>query len=358
MRVMQARDARPEGDSLFEWRGGLRLADSPWWLDHQAPVSHCFVSHAHTDHLPRGDRRNPPNPSKVHGIALCTPATAAIGRHRCGLAERVMEHDYFEPVELATDVTARLLPAGHVLGSAMLHVSRHGRSILYTGDYKLRPSRTLPQAQPEPADVLVMECTFGSPSFRFPPTQDVEQQLVELCHDAIRHGRQPIVYAYSLGKAQEVIKILIDAGLRVTQHDAVAEMSAFYERFGVDLGPIRRYRREDFIGAGALDPEERGVLVAPPGSARGEFTQQLGGRACRIVVTGWALWKSAIYRYGVDHALPLSDHADFDDLLETIRLVNPGVIYTHHGFKDFPDHLARRGIGAKPAKPEAQLSLF
>lgn len=344
--------------SLFHWRGGLRLAGSPWWWDSRVPVSHCFVSHAHSDHLPRGAPSDPPDPSKIHGIALCTPATAAIGRYRSGLAMNSVERDYGQSFGLDEQTVATLLPAGHVLGSAMLHVRRGERSVLYTGDYKLRKSRTVPQATPVEADELVMESTFGSPHFRFPPAAEVEARLIELCHEAIREGKQPIVYGYSLGKAQEIIKILVDGGLRVTQHGAVAAMSEFYERFGVDLGPIRRYRREDFAGEGALDFEERGVLVAPPGNARSAFTEQFGDRVCRIVVTGWSLLPNAIYRYGVDHALPLSDHGDFDELIETIRIVKPKRIFTHHGFRDFPDHLARHGITAELARPEAQMRLF
>ena len=351
-------------DDLYEWAGGLKLGGGcGWHLDSRSPRERSFVSHAHSDHLPWGDRGNtPPDPCKVHGTALCTPATAAIGRYRCGLATRALEHDYFEHVALDARHAAELLPAGHVLGSAMLHVTRDdGATLLYTGDYKLRPSRTLAAAELRPADVLLMESTFGTPFFRFPPAAEVEARLVELVSDALRHGRQPIVFGYSLGKAQEIVRILTDAGLTVTQHGAVARMSEFYGQFGASLGPrslIRRYRTEDFAGPGALDLEERGVLVAPPDNARTGFTLRFGSNVCRIVMTGWSMFKNAAFRYGVDHALPLSDHADFDELVETIERVRPKRILTTHGYAEFPDHLARLGITAEPAKPPAQLTLF
>ncbi len=347
---------------LFEWAGGLRLAGSPWYLDSRFPRRRCFVSHAHSDHLPPGDRANdPPDPALVHQVALCTPVTAAIARYRCGLASAALEPDYDQPVELDGGITATLLPAGHVLGSAMLHACRGDESLLYTGDFKLRRCRTVPCAQPRQADILLTESTFGHPMYRFPPAAEVEQQLVDLVTDALRRGRQPIVYGYSLGKAQEIIRILTDAGLRVTQHGAVARMSAFYERFGVWLGrpeQLRHYRSEDFSGPSALDLHERGVLVAPPDNARTGFTQQFGTNLCRIVVTGWSMLKNAIWRYGVDHALPLSDHADFNELLELIRIVNPRQIITTHGYAEFPDHLAKLGIQATLARPPAQMTLF
>lgn len=340
----------------------MRIAGSRWYLDSRFPRRRCFVSHAHSDHLPPGDAENtPPDPALVHGMALCTPATAAIARHRCGLAMNAIERDYGQEVELDRRTIARLLPAGHVLGSAMLHVQRGEKSLLYTGDFKLRKCRTAACAEPAPADVLVMESTFGTPFYRFPPAQQVEEQLVELVSQALREGKQPIVYGYSLGKAQEIVRILTDAGLTVTQHGAVARMSSFYEKFGVPLGPpqqLRRYRAEDFRPPAALALEERGVLVAPPDMARSGFTAQFGSKVCRIVVTGWAMLKNAIYRYGVDHALPLSDHADFDELLEMIERVSPKHIVTTHGPEAFVEHLALRGITATLARPPAQMRLF
>ncbi len=347
---------------LFQWSSGLRVAGTAWYLDSRLPRQNCFVSHAHSDHLPIGDPENtPPDPARVHGLALCTPVTAAIGRRRCGLATEVLEREYGEAVDLDEDTSARLLPAGHVLGSAMLHVRRGEASLLYTGDFKLRACRTVPQAEPCEADVLVIESTFGRPFYRFPPASEVEAQLAEIVAGALRAGRQPIVYGYSLGKAQEVVRILTDAGIRVTQHGAVAAISEVYQRFGVSLGPpesLRRYRAEDFRGPAQLDLAERGALVAPPGAARKPFTTQFGDKVCRIIVTGWSLAKNAIFRYGVDHALPLSDHADFDELVEMVNRVRPKHVVTTHGFDEFPDHLARLGIRAVPARPPAQMTLF
>ena len=218
----------------------------------------------------------------------------------------------------------------------MLHVTRPEGTLLYTGDFKLRASLTVEPAEPEPADVLVMESTYGQPFFRFPPWRQVADELVERVEAAFRAGRQPIVMGYSLGKAQEITKILTTAGFPVTLHGAVHAMSEIHGRLGVDLGAYRRYAYGDFHGPAALDLRERGVLVAPPNCARAGFCTRFDN-PCRIVMTGWALQKNAIYRYGVEHALPLSDHADFDELMELIDRVQPRKIYTHHGYREFAD---------------------
>jgi Cft2 family RNA processing exonuclease len=202
-----------------------------------------------------------------------------------------------------------------------------------------------------------MESTYGLPIFRFPPWRDVAAQLVDLCEQAFRDGRQPIVMGYSLGKSQEIARILTDAGLNVTMHGAVHTMSQLYEQLGVPLGRYRRYAFVDFHSDAAIDLRERGVLIAPPHVARTSFVTRFKN-PCRIMMTGWALLKNAIYRYGVDHALPLSDHADFDELLELIDRVRPKKVFTHHGYREFVDELHKRNIEAELARPDEQLLLF
>lgn len=329
---------------MLEWADDLKLPACGLFLDSRVSRPHCFVSHAHSDHI------------AVHERVIATAPTIALAEHRIGLT-CASPCAFGVEYSLDSQTKYRLLPAGHVLGSAMLHVTRPEGSLLYTGDYKLRKSRTVEPAELAQADVLVMESTYGRPEFRFPPADDVAGQLVELCEAALRDNRQPIVMGYSLGKAQEITRILTDAGLPVTLHGAPHAVSGIYERFGVSLGAYRRYRFEDFHGDTPVDLRERGVLVAPPSVARSRFVTRFTN-PCRIVMTGWALLPNAKYRYGVDHALPLSDHADFAELLETVERVRPTKVLTHHGYREFADELIRRGIDARPARPDAQLSLF
>jgi Cft2 family RNA processing exonuclease len=330
---------------MLDWDDDLKLAGTELYMDGRRPRPLSFVSHAHSDHL------------AAHAHAICTPATAALSRHREEM-NRVTELDCAAAPFDAGQARLTLLPAGHVLGSAMLHATRDdGRSLLYTGDFRLRPSLTASAAEPRRADVLVMESTYGLPSFRFPPREAVAAELVERVEAAFRAGRQPIVMGYSLGKAQEIVRILTAAGHRVTCHGAVYHLNAIYERQGVPLGAYRRYDYEDFHGPAAIDLRERGVLVAPPRVARTAFVTRFDN-PFRVTMTGWALMKNAIYRYGVDAALPLSDHADFDELLELIDQVKPSKIYTHHGYREFAETLRGRGLDATCAKKDAQLTLF
>ena len=329
---------------MLEWADDLKLCGTELYLDSRRPRPHCFVSHAHSDHL------------GVHEQAIATPATRALAEYRIGV-QRVTELAYGVDYDFCPRTRLRLLPAGHVFGSAMVHVTRPEGTLLYTGDFKLRDCLTVGRAEPREADVLVMESTFGQPFFRFPPWRQVADRLLELVGAAMKAGRQPVVMGYALGKSQEITRILTDAGFPVTAHGAVFNTSRVYERLGVKLGPYRRYNAWDFHGPRALPLEERGVLVAPPNVARGGFVTRFEN-PCRIVLTGWAMLKNAQYRYGVDHALPLSDHADFTELMELVERVRPKKVYSHHGYKEFADILRAKGYDAELARPDAQLQLF
>ena len=329
---------------MLEWAEDLKLCGAELYLDSRRPRPCCVVSHAHSDHI------------GCHDHAIATSATRALAEYRIGV-RNVTELNYFQDFDFCPATRLRFLPAGHVLGSAMVHVTRPEGTLLYTGDFKLRDCLTTEPARPEPADVLVMESTFGQPFFRFPPWRRVADQLVDIVATALRDGRQPVVMGYSLGKSQEITRILTNAGLPVTAHGAVYHVNRVYEEFGVRVGPYRRYDAADFHGPRALPLEQRGALVAPPHVARSGFVTRFRN-PCRVILTGWSMLKNAVYRYGVDHALPLSDHADFDELLQLVERVRPRKIYSHHGYKEFVDVLRARGHDAELARPDEQLMLF
>ncbi|MSU37274.1 MAG: hypothetical protein EXS36_19700 [Pedosphaera sp.] len=151
-----------------------------------------------------------------------------------------------------------------------------------------------------------------------------------------------------MGKSQEILRALGPAGFRVMLHDAASTMTGVY----VDLGqPIPEYAAWDPASA-------RGhVVIAPPGAAVAQL-QAAVGKVRKAVITGWAIDPSCRYQYQADADFPLSDHADFADLLEFVRLVNPRRVYTLHGFAaDFAETLRELGYDARPLSEPDQLTL-
>lgn len=316
---------------MFHCDGGLVLTKARLAVDFRHRQPRAFVSHAHGDHMAR------------HEYALCTPETAALYRLRLG-DRPTRELPYRMPIEWG-GLRLTALPAGHCLGSAMLLAEDGAQSLLYTGDFKLGPSATSQPAELPHADILVIESTYGNPIYRLPSRESAIGQLCELVHAAIESGATPVVEAYALGKSQEVTRILSDAGFSVLQHRSIAPLSAVYESFGVALGH-----------RGIVDqrPEPGHVVIVPPGTPRFE----LPTREVRFAVTGWAIDARTKYRLRVDHAIPLSDHADYDELIEAVRRVAPRQVYCTHGPESFVDCLRDLGFDARPLGRPMQRRLF
>ena len=313
---------------MFIWDNGLRLVKGDVAIDFTRRQPCGFVSHAHSDHLAR------------HEMILCTPETAALCEYRLkgkGRKPSFQEMPYFQPLSWG-GLKLTTYPAGHILGSAMLHAvdEETGQSLLYTGDFKLGPSATSREAVPVYADTLIMESTFGTPQHRLPPREETIQKFLHEIRHTFQQGRTPVVYAYTLGKSQEITKILTGEGMPVRQHTLMYKISRIYGEHGVDLGDVVEWK-EGIIG------KDR-VLLVPPHIGIFETETE----PVTFAVTGWAAENGAKYRLGVDHAFPISDHADYDDLIRMVELVGPKIVYCTHGPDSFVDRLCDLGFNAKP----------
>lgn len=315
---------------------GVELPEFGLWLDPAKRQPLAFVSHAHSDHV------------GAHAEVILTPATASLMRARIGgrRIERTLAHG--EALELRGAVV-RLLPAGHITGSAQIHLESEAGSLLYTGDFKLRESRSAAACRWQKADTLVMETTFGLPRYVMPPARQVEAEVVHFCREALAEGRTPVLLAYSLGKAQEAIWMLLENGLLPMLHPATFKMTEICRTLvpGFPTGYVA-WNAEEIAGR---------VLLLPPGrAARGLLSKV--GPVRTAVLTGWALDPSTRYRSRCDAAFAWSDHADYPDLLRYVELVQPRRVLTLHGFAAaFATDLRARGIEAWALSEENQLQL-
>jgi len=319
---------------MFHYDNGLKLTAIDLAIDVRRRQPRAFVSHAHSDH------------TAPHELAFCTPATARMYQHRHG-PRRTREMPFGQPLEWGR-VRLTTYPAGHVYGSAMLLAETEGQSLLYTGDFKLSPSATAEPALLPRADVMVMECTFGDERYRLPPREQVIEELLNLVRAVLADGDTPVIYAYVLGKAQEVTRILTDAGIPVQQHALAHEISLLYEECGCPLGDFSLYKGR---------PRKGHAVVMPPRSQK-SASVPLPRNSVTIAVTGWAADPRARYSLGVDYAIPLSDHADYDELLQAVEQVRPKVVYCTHGPASFVDDLQEAGYDARQLGRATALRLF
>jgi hypothetical protein len=318
------------------WDSGVYLPEQRLWLDPRKPRPRAVISHAHSDHV------------AAHPLAYATAATRRLVTHRRRSTGKVEALSYGQTIPLERcEVT--LYPAGHVLGSAQTLVDTDFGRVLYTGDLKTRPGFTSAAAEPVPADVLVLESTFGKPRYRFPDSAEVIAAVIAWCRGVRDGGATPVLLGYSLGKGQEILSALAAEGLLIALHPSLFGVTEVYRELGCDLPAYQRLG--DTVG--------RPTVVITPPSARRSGLHDLVGEFKTAALTGWAIDASLKDRLEVDAVFPLSDHADFEELCCYAEHVNATMTYTVLGFdEELAMHLRRRGLRAKPLDQVDQLRLF
>lgn len=320
-----------------EWRESAFLPTLGVWLDSKKPRSLSFVSHAHSDHTAH------------HARSILTPATARLMEARLGAPRGLLEVQEFGEVRSYPEgFSATLLPAGHVPGSAQLYLEAEEGSLLYSGDFQLRENPCAGRAGLRRADTLIMETTFGIPKYQFPPASEVIEAILNFCRKTLDNGGTPVLLAYSLGKAQEILCAMNGSGFRIYVHGAIAKMNGICETLGI------RFPVYEKLEGGIHEP---GVVLCPPSARSPRFLAGLKNPRLAML-SGWAMDASAIYRYKADAAFPLSDHAGYDDLLLYVEKVAPSRVFTLHGYaQEFARDLRSRGIEAWALKGPNQMDL-
>ena len=305
-------EVRPEG--LFVRPGGFHV-------DPLRAVARAVVSHGHSDHARPG-----------HDEVLATPETLAIMRLRLGEGAGGVQRPlaWGEAVEIG-GVTVWLAPAGHVLGSAQVVLEHEGRRVVYTGDYKRRPDPTCAPFVVTPCDIFITEATFGLPVFKHPDTgSEVDRLLHRL---AAEPERCVLVGAYALGKAQRLIMELRGRGHDepIYIHGALERLCALYEELGVPLGELR-------LATGVPKDELKGrIVLAPPGALNDRWSRRLPD-PITAMASGWMRIRQRARQRNVELPLVVSDHADWDELTQTIREVAPREVWITHGREEALKH--------------------
>jgi Cft2 family RNA processing exonuclease len=318
--------------AMIEYDKALYIPALDLWLDATRVKDFSFVSHAHTDHATR------------HRKVLATPPTLMLLEHRRGRTQAVTV-PFNQPLILSNHQVT-LFPSGHILGSAQILIEGD-RRLVYTGDFKLHPGACARPSEVRACDILVMESTFGLPQYVFPPVQETIERLANFIHKTLLEGMTPVVLGYTLGKGQEALKIVGQLGYPAAVHEAIYSIARIYEKLGVEFGPYEKFPVSDLEGK---------VVVAPTYLRRKRLREHLK-RFRTVYLTGWGMDPNRRFALGVDLVLPLSDHADFNELVEYVRQVSPKKVYTVHGFPQFAAHLRNLGFDARHL-PERQLELF
>jgi len=300
---------------------GIFVAPADAWIDPSRPKPRALITHGHGDHARGG-----------HGAVLATAATLAIMECRYG-SQPGQAVAYGETLRLG-EVDVSFVPAGHVLGSAQIVLEHHGERIVVSGDYKRRPDPTCAPFEPMPCDIFITEATFGLPVFRHPDTGSEMDRLLARLH--ANPERCVLVGAYALGKAQRLIAELRQRGHEdpIFIHGALQRLCELYEEHGVPLGELR-------LATGVAKDDLRGrIVLCPPGALNDRWSRRLPD-PITAMASGWMRVRQRARQRNVELPLIISDHADWDELTQTIDELKPQQVWVTHGREDALIHWCR-----------------
>lgn len=293
---------------------GIHVVPADIWVDPSRAVPRALVTHGHADHARGG-----------HGETIATPATLAIMDLRYSTRAGAVPAEYGETITLGGGVRATLLPAGHVLGSAQILLEHAGERVIITGDYKRAADPTCAPFEVTPCDIFITEATFGLPVFTHPPIAEEIAKLTSTL--AGNPDACVLVGAYALGKAQRVIAELRAAGHTNTiwLHGAMEKMCHLYAEHAVPLGDLR------LVSNAPSKEAMRGhIVIAPPAALNDRWSRRLPD-PITAMASGWMRVRQRARQRGVELPLVISDHADWNELTQTITQVNPVETWITHG---------------------------
>jgi putative mRNA 3-end processing factor len=317
------------GDWIEPHPHGIYVRPAEAWIDPSEPEPRALVTHGHADHARGG-----------HGQVWATPETLAIMGARYG-EQNGVSVAYGETIRMG-EVEVGFVPAGHCLGSAQIVLDFRGERVVVSGDYKRRPDPTCLPFEPVKCDVFVTEATFGLPVFRHPDTGDEIDKLLAALH--ANPDRCVLVGAYALGKAQRVIAELRTRGhdAPIYIHGALQRLCDLYAEHGVRLGEL-------LPATGAAKKDVAGhVVLCPPGALNDRWSRRLPD-PITAMASGWMRIRQRARQKNVELPLILSDHADWDELTETLLEISPRELWVTHGRDDALVHWCEtRQMRARP----------
>jgi len=306
-----------------------------------------FISHAHSDHIPRKLPKTDIITSKI--------TKALINNIVSNPNESIFYEEYSEDKVSFTQVSS-----GHIIGSTALIVeSDEGRAV-YTGDVSIRDKGFLEPFEPTKCDILIIESTFGSPEFEFPLYKELIDKTREDISNYLENGSPVVLMGYALGKAQMLYHAFSDLSETIIMHGSNFRINTILKEEGLE-GSYEaisyQYAKENNI----MDKNQDWILFAPLKSGRDPFNTYLKRKfgAVLFAFSGWCISSDYKYRMGVDHSVPISDHADFSELIEICEKSNPNQIFTVYGYTNrLAAELRKRGFNSYPLSKQTILDSF
>jgi KH/beta-lactamase-domain protein len=301
---------------------------------------------------------------------------------------------YGKPTDISPDITITLNNAGHIMGSATVHLNISGaHNILYSGDYKFARTQLLDSAvsiYPR-VETLITESTYGNTTDIMPDQQVVYRNFSESINKTLTEGGKVLIPVPAVGRAQEIMLVmakemhegrLVESPIYI--EGMISEASAIHMSYAHYLGSdvrksvsqgINPFQSEYFtvISGGkrddVLNDENPAIVMATSGMLEGgpsvEYfkelapsprnkimfvSYQINGTLGRRVLDGAMSEVSMMDKTGKVKVVPVrcqtqkidgfSGHSDFNQILNFVSRVKPKRVLVNHGEKSKSENVA------------------
>lgn len=307
---------------------GIYCSAAKVYLDPWKPVDKAIITHGHADHSRWG-----------HKAYITHHNNVPIIKHRLGDI-LVTGKSWGETFNI-NNVTFSLHPAGHIIGSSQVRVEHKGEVWVFTGDYKTENDGISTPYEVVKCDTFITECTFGLPAFKWTPQIKVMTAINEWWATNKAEGKTSVLFGYSLGKAQRLLKYLDPEIGNIYTHGAIENMTEV-------LRPMVDFPKTTLITAATKKQDLIGNIVLAPPSAHGSTWIRKMVPYVSASASGWMAFRGARRRRAIDKGFVLSDHCDWDGLLSSIKATGAEKIICTHGYTDiFSRYLRELGYDAE-----------
>ncbi|MCD0489023.1 ligase-associated DNA damage response exonuclease [Pedobacter sp. MC2016-14] len=313
---------------------GIYCKQGNFYIDPWQPVDLAVTTHGHADHVKWGNK-----------AYLCHELTKPVLNQRLGTDLKIETLPYHKEISI-NGVKISLFPAGHVIGSSQIRLEYKGEICVISGDYKVEYDGISTAFEPVKCHTFVSESTFGLPIYKWQPQEIIFNQMRSWISDNQDKGKTSVLVAYSLGKAQRLIKNLHGYS-DIYVHQSIANLNEAFIQAGVDLPPTTRItpdlRKETL---------QQGIVIVPPALAEGRWIKNLQSAATGVC-SGWMQVRAGRRWRAADAGFALSDHADWPDLLSAIKATEAEKVFVTHGFTStFSKYLNEIGIESEEVKTQ------
>lgn len=300
-----------------------------------------IVTHAHNDHL--CDLRESIKKTSLIGMTEATrDILLALGYK---LPEnKTLSLKYGNEIRIHS-LRVSLHKAKHIVGAAQVLVMDEEDRIVYTGDFKL-PSTPILES-----DLLIIEATYGSPNFVRPFKHEVESLLVDLVKSSLVKG--PVfIFGYH-GKLQEAMEILRAGGID-------APFIAPRKIYRVTLAAIKHgLKVKGIFQDKSIEAEEiirdKWYVFFAHINAAGYYSKRFAlNNTTNIMLSGWEFSNPLKRINNKTYLVALSDHADFEQLIEYVENSKPKLVITDAS-REGSAHILAKEIWRKLSIPAIAL---